>query len=92
MFAVVVTLEVQPDAVAEFDPLIRAQAENSTTKEPGCLTFEVWSEGTTFFLYEVYASPEAFQTHLKTDHFARFDQAAAALLVSKAVQTFTRKH
>ena len=36
-------------------------------------------------LYEIYDDRAAFEAHLKTTHFARFNEASAALVADKKV-------
>jgi quinol monooxygenase YgiN len=54
--------------------LLRTMAMESR-KEPGCLMWRVHrslDDPRTFFLYEVYDTPEALQAHAQTDHFKRY--------------------
>lgn len=61
--------------------------------EPGCRRFEVWTNSdrpATLFLYEVYDDRPAFDAHLATDHFGRFDLAVAWRLTSTTVRFWER--
>ncbi|MAZ18259.1 putative quinol monooxygenase [Oricola sp.] len=89
-FAVAVRFVLHAGQSAEFEPLIRQQAAQSLA-EPGCLVFEIWQDPTRadeIFLWEVYESPEAFETHLKSDHFQRFDASVGGLVRTKSVETW----
>jgi quinol monooxygenase YgiN len=41
-----------------------------------------------FVLSEVYTSPEAFDRHLKTQHFLIFDALVSGWVQEKSVRTF----
>jgi quinol monooxygenase YgiN len=43
------------------------------------------------FLYEVYDDRAAFDAHLATAHFKRFDAAVAPMVASKAVRILRRE-
>ncbi|WP_223476601.1 putative quinol monooxygenase [Oricola indica] len=89
-FAVAVRFVLHTGQSEKFEPLIRQQAAQSLT-EPGCLVFEVWSDPSRveeMFLWEVYETPEAFESHLKSDHFKHFDAAVAGLVRSKSVEVW----
>ncbi|MGX1500546.1 putative quinol monooxygenase [Roseibium aggregatum] len=89
-FAVAVRFVLHTGQSEKFAPLIRQQAAQSLT-EPGCLVFEVWcdpSRADEMFLWEVYESPEAFDSHLKSDHFQQFDAAVKGLVRTKSVEVW----
>lgn len=95
MFVVCVTFHLKADALAAFLPLMRAQAETSMTKEPGCHRFDICDAGDAtdqVFLYEIYENAEAFDAHLASDHFKSFDAAVAPLVRQKTLQTYRRLH
>ena len=83
MFVVTVAFTLQPGEAGAFLPLMRANAATSLQAEPGCLRFDVCTDPDRpdeVFLYEVYASPEAFAAHLASAHFTGFDAASAAMI------------
>lgn len=89
-FAVAVRFVLHKGQSEKFEPLIRQQAEQSLS-EPGCLVFEVWCDPSRveeIFLWEVYESPEAFENHLKSDHFKKFDAAVEGLVRAKSVEVW----
>jgi quinol monooxygenase YgiN len=64
--AIVATIKTAPGKRDEYLKHLRAHAERCRATEPGTLQFEILvpqKEEDTLMLYEVYASPEAFQTH-----------------------------
>jgi len=40
------------------------------------------------FLYEIYDDEEAFQNHLRSDHFAAFSDTTSPWIVDKSVDTW----
>lgn len=92
MFAVTVTFRIKPGKLQEFLPLMHDNAATSLAEEAGCRVFDVCTDPARpddVFLYELYASQQAFQDHLQTAHFREFDVAVAPLIVDKAVATYT---
>jgi quinol monooxygenase YgiN len=65
-------------------PNAKASAEN----EEGCLAFDVLEakeEPNTFYLYEIYTSPEALQVHKQMDHYLRSRPLISELVVDQSV-------
>lgn len=88
MFAVHVMLEAVPGCGADLAALAVAQAQASLSAETDCRVFEVWSDASApdrLMLWEIYESKAAFDAHLKTPHFDRFNAAAAPLTARKIV-------
>ena len=91
MYAVVVSFQIEADRVAEFMPLMLANARQSRLDEPGCLQFDVCTDldrPGQVFLYELYSDRAAFDAHLTSPHFTEFDRAVAAMIASKTVATY----
>ena len=64
--AIVATIKTAPGKRDEYLKHLTAHAERCRATEPGTLQFEILvpqKEEDTLMLYEVYASPEAFQAH-----------------------------
>ena len=90
MYVVIVDFRIKPERVAEFMPLMLENARASRETEPGCRQFDVCvdpADGTAVFLYEVYDDRAAFDVHLASAHFKKFDPAVAPMVASKAVRT-----
>ena len=73
----------------------RAIIENATasrTLEPGCSQFDVCesADGSEIFLYEIYDDEAAFQAHLATDHYKRFNEAVKPWVADKRVVPYRR--
>jgi len=89
MFVVTVEFELVPERRAEFLPLMIENAEASKAREPGCRHFDVCIDPERpdlIFLYELYTDRAAFDAHLATDHFKRFDEVTRSLVARKAVR------
>lgn len=92
-YAVVVSFIIKPEAIADFMPLMLANARTSLAQEEGCLQFDVATNADRaeeVFLYEIYTSRAAFDLHLNTAHFKSFDAAIIDMVTSKEVQTFAQ--
>jgi (4S)-4-hydroxy-5-phosphonooxypentane-2,3-dione isomerase len=87
-FSVIVDIRLKPGAREAFRRLIDANARASATHEPGCSRFDVLEpsgEADRIMLYEVYSDRAAFDAHVRSEHFLRFDKESAALMASKSV-------
>jgi quinol monooxygenase YgiN len=90
MFAVVVTLNIDPVQWDAFLPLMHKNADASMTEE-GCAYFDTCTDPerpNEVFLYELYDHPAAFAAHLKTPHFLAFDAAVKDMVIGRDVRTF----
>jgi quinol monooxygenase YgiN len=93
MFVVTVDFRILPAFRDQFVQAVYAQARNSLTLEDDCLQFDVCTrceEPDRVFLYEVYASEEAFRAHLASTHFAAFSSVVEAWVVTKALNTWSK--
>ncbi len=92
-FAVCVTLTLRLEHRDEFMPLMLENAHTSLSDEPGCHQFDILLDADRpdeVFLYEIYSNSGAFQDHLDTEHFQRFDQATQHMLKGKVVKTYAQ--
>lgn len=88
-YVVFVDFRLEPGARAAFRDLIDDNARQSVRLEPGCRRFDVvepQDDGDTVLLYEIYQDRTAFEAHVRTEHFARFDAASAGLVVTKTIR------
>ena len=92
MFCVVVHFEIKAGYEALFRQKILDNAAASLTHEPGCRTFDVCegADAGSILLYELYDSERAFQDHLATLHFKRFDAETSNWVSDKRVATYKR--
>ncbi len=93
MYAVVVTFIIKPDEYAVFMPLMHHNAQISLNDETECHQFDVLTDPeqpNEVLLYELYTNAAAFDVHLASEHFKRFNEATADMIVAKTVRTFTQ--
>lgn len=93
MYVVIVDFRIKPERLEEFMPLMLENARLSRDTEPGCRVFDVCidpKERASVFLYELYNDRAAFDAHLATAHFKRFDAAVAPMVATKAVRILER--
>ena len=91
-FVIVVDFHLKPGAKAAFRRLIDDNARASCRDEPGCRRFDVLeapNDADRILLYEIYDDRAAFDAHIKTRHFARFNEDSAALVADKKVMEFS---
>lgn len=87
-FVIMVDFRLKPGAKDAFRRLIDDNARASCRDEPGCRRFDVMespAEADRIVLYEIYDDRAAFGAHIKTGHFATFNEASAALVADKKV-------
>ena len=66
-FVVAASLRVKKKYLDEFTKRVKRHANNSVTREPGCISFEVSvdkADPRRFLLYEVYLDKVAFDKHM----------------------------
>lgn len=88
-FALIVDLEIKPDSVDAFLIAARNQAQNSISKEPGCLRFDIvqgLEEKNKITHYEIFEDEAAFEAHAKMDHTANFGKTIESLIVKVDVK------
>ena len=84
-FAIVATIKSTPGKRDEYLKHLKAHAQRCLANEPGTLKFEILvpkEEADALMLYEVYASPEAFQAHWTGPSMQQAKQDVAGLQVS----------
>ena len=86
-----VDFRLNPGTGDSFRRLIDANAQASVANEAGCRRFDVLApkgETDRIVLYEIYADRAAFEAHLRTPHFAKFNSESAPLVAEKAVSEY----
>src|SRR3954454_22116594 len=87
---ILVEFELHPGSEPEFRRLVMENAAASLRDEPGCSRFDVLTPeggpGAGIVLYEIYDDAAAFDAHLATLHFTRFNEATAPLVARKTVR------
>jgi quinol monooxygenase YgiN len=87
-FAVIVSFSVKPEARQNFMALVRDNARQSVSTEPGCMRFDIVEppgQPDDVWLYEIYSDRAAFDMHLKLPHFLSFDAATRDMVAAKLV-------
>src|SRR5262245_16328514 len=93
MLVVTVRFTTKPGFEQQFIERVRAQAAESMEKEANCRVFDVCQSADQrqrVFLYEVYASYDAFNEHLQTAHFKEFDTDTQPWIEQKIVELWER--
>ena len=92
MFVVTVQFEVRPEHRQSFRDAVLRQARSSLDVEAGCHVFDVCVDpdnDAAFYLYERYENSEAFEVHLDSKHYKRFDVQVAPWIAGKTVHVWT---
>ena len=91
-FAVTVVFVARPEFRAEFRREMIANATASREREPGCRQFDVCesADGAEIFLYEIYDDEAAFQAHLATEHYLKFNERVTPWTDVKRVVKYPR--
>lgn len=78
-------LEIDPNQLDTYRTLLREEIEASIRVEPGVLTLyavAVKGQPNQIRLFEMYASPAAYQSHLQSEHFRKYKTATASMVKS----------
>jgi quinol monooxygenase YgiN len=78
-------LEIDPTQLNAYEAALREEIETSIRVEPGVLRLyavSVKDHPNQIRLFEMYASPAAYQTHLQSEHFRRYKSATAKMVKS----------
>jgi (4S)-4-hydroxy-5-phosphonooxypentane-2,3-dione isomerase len=95
MLVVLVQVTVKTEMLAEFERAILTNADAASTREPGCVRFEVSQQEddpARWLFYEVYKDAAAFEAHRASPHFAAYQQVADKALVSKTLTRYGTKN
>ena len=82
-FVVIADLRVKEEHLADFTRRIKKHANNSVTREPGCISFEVSvdrEDPHRFVLYEVYVSEEDFEKHTAMPYMRKHMSETASMI------------
>ena len=94
MFVITVDFEIKSEFVNEFRSRVLQQAKDSLNNEEKCLIFDVcFDEKNTnkVFLYEIYQDQNAFDYHLKSDHYLSFDKDVKNWVTKKTVNQLIKQ-
>jgi autoinducer 2-degrading protein len=79
VYVIAITVHVKPEHIEAFKAATLENARN-TRKEPGNARFDVLQsdeDPTRFMLYEAYHNKDGITAHRQTEHYNRWQQAAA---------------
>lgn len=68
-------IEIVPEYLDEYQAILKEEAASSVRLEPGVISiFPMYQKGnpTAVRILEIYASREAYESHLKTPHFQKY--------------------
>ena len=78
-------IEIHPNRVAEYNAILKEEAEASVRLEPGVIAIFPMSQKekpTEIRILEIYASREAYESHLKTPHFQKYKTTTLEMVKS----------
>jgi quinol monooxygenase YgiN len=78
-------IEIHPNRLAEYNAILKEEAEASIRLEPGVIAIFPMSEKekpTQIRILEIYASREAYEAHLKTPHFQKYKTTTLEMVKS----------
>jgi quinol monooxygenase YgiN len=86
----VITVEfrLKPGMRTAFRPLMDDNARSSMRDEPGCRRFDVLEpagQPDVIFLYEIYDDRAAFDAHVRSPHFLKFQAETEGFIAGKSV-------
>ena len=95
MFVITVDFEIKNEYVNQFRSRVLQQAKDSLNHEDKCVTFEVCFDEKNInkvFLYEIYQDKDAFDYHLKSDHYLSFDKDVKNWVTKKIVNQLIKQN
>ena len=87
-YVVFVDFRLKTGSRAAFRALVETNARLSVREEPDCRRFDVIEPAgaaDSIVLYEIYGDRAAFEAHMRSEHYARFDAESADYVVSKSI-------
>lgn len=78
-------LEIYPEQLASYQAALKEHIEAALRAEPGVLTLYPVADAahpTHITVLEIYASPAAYQAHLKAPHFLKYKTGTKAMVKS----------
>ncbi|TGE22762.1 antibiotic biosynthesis monooxygenase [Hymenobacter metallicola] len=85
-------IEIYPDSLRAYKAILKSEAEASVRLEPGVISiFPMYEQkdSTRIRILEIYASREAYQSHIKSPHFQKYK--TTTLNMVKALQLIDMK-
>ena len=88
MYCIIVKTKLHPGTEKAFLAAMMPNAEASVREEEGCIVFDVLKDqddDDTFYLYEIYTSPDALAVHKETKHYKDTRAIVNALISEQSV-------
>jgi (4S)-4-hydroxy-5-phosphonooxypentane-2,3-dione isomerase len=83
-----VEIDVVPGQIENYLAAIREVGAATLKTEPGCGEFDITvsqKDPNRLFIFEVYDNADAFDTHLKSDHYKKYAAAAKDIVAKREV-------
>ena len=78
-------IEIHRDSLSAYNAILKEEAEASVRLEPGVISiFPMYQQkdSTQIRILEIYASGEAYQSHIKSPHFQHYKTATLSMVKS----------
>jgi quinol monooxygenase YgiN len=78
-------IKIDPTQLAKYTLALKEQMNAAIQLEPGVLSYNVVADkkdATQITILEVYASPEAYQSHIVTPHFKKYKETVKDMVLS----------
>ena len=78
-------IEIHRDSLSAYNAILKEEAEASVRLEPGVISiFPMYQQkdSTQIRILEIYASKEAYQSHIKSPHFQHYKTATLSMVKS----------
>ena len=78
-------IKVDPTQLEQYKLALKEQMNTAIKVEPGVLSYNVVADKkdpTSITIFEVYASPEAYQSHIITTHFKKYKETVKDMVLS----------
>jgi quinol monooxygenase YgiN len=78
-------IEIEPGLIDQYKAAVREQIEAAIRLEPGVLTLYAVSDADKperITVFEIYASTDAYQSHLKSPHFLKYKTGTLRMVKS----------
>ena len=90
-FVIIVDFRLKAGRLADFRRVVDENARASAQREPGCRRFDVLvpsGEADRVVLYEIYDDRAAFEAHMASAHFAKFQAESTEMVSAKSVYDY----
>ena len=78
-------IQIHPNRLAEYNAILKEEAEASVRLEPGVIAIFPMAQKenpTEIRILEIYASRQAYESHLKTPHFQKYKTTTLEMVKS----------